>query len=45
MEMQNRKIEVIDDDKEDLIQGFVSIITSFCQNLWSKEEIKEKPKN
>ena len=30
MEMQNRKIEVIDDDKEDLIQGFVSIITSFC---------------
>jgi predicted site-specific integrase-resolvase len=45
MEMQNRKIEVInnlDDDKEDLIQDFVSIITSFCARIYGQRRNKRK---
>lgn len=45
METQNRKIEVInnlEDDKEDLIQDFVSIITSFCARIYGKRRNKRK---
>ena len=45
MEMQDRKIEVInniEDDKEDLIQDFVSIITSFCAIIYGKRKNKRK---
>ena len=45
MEMQGRKIEVInnlDDDKEDLIQDFVSIITSFCARIYGQRRCKRK---
>jgi predicted site-specific integrase-resolvase len=43
MEMQGRKIEIInnlDDDKEDLIQDFVSIITSFCARIYGQRRNK-----
>jgi predicted site-specific integrase-resolvase len=45
MEMQDRKIEVInnlEDDKEDLIQDFVSIITSFCARIYGQRRNKRK---
>jgi len=45
MEMQDRKIEVInnlEDDKEDLIQDFVSIITSFCARIYGQRINKRK---
>jgi len=45
MEMQGRKIEIInnlDDDKEDLIQDFVSIITSFCARIYGQRRNKRK---
>jgi predicted site-specific integrase-resolvase len=45
MEMQGRKIEVInnvEDDKDDLIQDFVSIITSFCARIYGQRRNKRK---
>ena len=36
---QNRKIEIInnlDDEKEDLIQDFISVITSFCARIYGE---------
>ena len=43
MELQDRKIEVInnlDDDKDDLIQDFISIITSFCARIYGQRRSK-----
>jgi len=43
MELQGRKIEVInnlDDDKDDLIQDFISIITSFCARIYGQKRSK-----
>lgn len=43
--MQGRQIEVInlaEDGKEDLIQDFVSIITSFCARLYGQGRSKRK---
>jgi predicted site-specific integrase-resolvase len=43
LEMQNRKIEVInnfDNDSDELMQDFVSIITSFCARLYGKRRTK-----
>ena len=45
LEIQNRSIEVInnvDDKKEELIQDFVSIITSFCSRLYGQRRGKRK---
>ena len=45
MENQGRKIEVInnlEDDKEDLIQDFISIITSFCARIYGQRRNKRK---
>jgi predicted site-specific integrase-resolvase len=42
---QNRKIEVInniEDNKDDLIQDFVSIITSFCARIYGQRRNKRK---
>jgi len=43
--MQGRKIEVInlaEDGKEDLVQDFVSIVTSFCARLYGQRGSKRK---
>jgi predicted site-specific integrase-resolvase len=43
--MQGRRIEVInwvETGKEDLIQDFVSIITSFCARLYGQRRSKRK---
>lgn len=43
--MQGRKVEVInlvEDGKEDLIQDFVSIITSFCARIYGQRRSKRK---
>jgi predicted site-specific integrase-resolvase len=43
--MQGRKIEVInlaENGKEDLIQDFVSIVTSFCAGLYGQRRSKRK---
>lgn len=43
MEGQGRKIEVINnigDDKSDLIQDFISIITSFCARIYGQRRSK-----
>jgi putative resolvase len=43
--MQGRKIEVInlaDNGKEDLVQDFVNIITSFCARLYGQRRSKRK---
>jgi len=43
LEVQGRKIEVInnmDDDKDDLIQDFISIITSFCARIYGQRRSK-----
>lgn len=43
MEIQGRKIEIInniDDDKDDLIQDFISIITSFCARIYGQRRSK-----
>jgi len=43
--MQGRKIEVInlaEDGKEDLVQDFVSIVTSFCTRLYGQRRSKRK---
>jgi predicted site-specific integrase-resolvase len=45
LELQKRSIEVInttEDEKEDLIQDFVSIITSFCSRLYGQRRCKRK---
>jgi len=45
LEKQGRKIEIINevnDSKEDLMQDFVSIITSFCARLYGKRGTKRK---
>lgn len=45
MTQQGRKIEIINevnDSKEDLMQDFVSIITSFCTRLYDKRRTKRK---
>lgn len=45
MEQQGRKIEIINevnDSKEDLMQDFVSIITSFCAKLYGKRRQNRK---
>jgi predicted site-specific integrase-resolvase len=43
--MQGRKIEVInltENGKEDLIQDFVSMVTSFCARLYGQRRSKRK---
>jgi len=43
LDIQNRKIEVINniiDDKDDLIQDFISIITSFCARIYGQRRCK-----
>lgn len=45
MEMQGRKIEVIntsDNDRDDLMSDFVSIITSFCARLYGMRNNKKR---
>ena len=45
MEMQGRKIEVInasDNDRDDLMSDFVSIITSFCARLYGMRRNKRR---
>jgi predicted site-specific integrase-resolvase len=43
LELDNRRIEYINpttDEKEDIIQDFVSIITSFCSKLYGQRRTK-----
>lgn len=43
--LQGREIEIVnpvDDDKEDLVQDFVSIITSFCARIYGQRRTKRK---
>lgn len=43
--MQGRRIEVInlaENSKEDLMQDFVSIVTSFCARLYGQRRSKRK---
>lgn len=43
--MQGRRIEIVDlaeNDKEDLIQDFVSIITSFCARIYGRRRARRK---
>ena len=45
LDIQGRKIEVInnlDDDKDDLIQDFISVITSFCARIYGQRRCKRK---
>ena len=45
LKMQDRRIEVInlaESGKEDLIQDFVSIVTSFCARLYGQRRSKRK---
>lgn len=45
LQSQNRKIEIvnnIDGEKEDLMQDFDSIITSFCSRLYRQRRTKRK---
>ena len=45
LKSHNKRIEVInlvDNDKEDLIQDFVSIITSFCAKIYGQRRSKRK---
>jgi predicted site-specific integrase-resolvase len=45
LDIQGRKIEVInniDDDKDDLIQDFISVITSFCARIYGQRRCKIK---
>lgn len=45
MKSQGKKIEVINEtssNKEDLIQDFVSIITSFCARIYGQRRSKRK---
>lgn len=48
LENSNRKIEVINpvnNEKEDIIQDFVSIITSFCARLYGQRRSKRNTEN
>lgn len=43
--LQEREIEIVnpvDDDKEDLVQDFVAIITSFCARIYGQRRTKRK---
>ena len=43
--LDNRKIEVVnpqENEKDDLVQDFVSIITSFCARLYGKRKTKRQ---
>lgn len=45
LSLQEREIEIInpvDDNKEDLIQDFISIITSFCARIYGQRRTKRK---
>jgi putative resolvase len=45
LKMQSRRIEVInqaENGKEDLVQDFVSIVTSFCARLYGQRRSKGK---
>ena len=45
LKSHNKQIEVInlvDSDKEDMIQDFVSVITSFCARIYGKRRSKRK---
>lgn len=45
LEMQNRELEVINEtnnDRDDLMQDFVSIITSFCARLYGQRRNKRR---
>ena len=45
LSLDNRKIEVINpqmNEKDDLMQDFVSIITSFCARLYGKRRSKRQ---
>lgn len=45
LSLDNRKIEVINpqmNEKDDLMQDFVSIITSFCERLYGKRRTKRQ---
>lgn len=45
LELQNRKIEIINqqsNNRDDLMQDFVSIITSFCARLYGQRRNKRK---
>ena len=45
LKSHNKKIEVInlvDSNKEDLIQDFVSVITSFCARIYGQRRSKRK---
>ena len=45
LKTHNKKLEVInlaDNDKEDLIQDFTSIITSFCARIYGQRRSKRK---
>jgi predicted site-specific integrase-resolvase len=45
LKMQDRRIEVVDlaeNGKEDLIQDFVSIVTSFCAQLYGQCRSRRK---
>ena len=45
LDIQGRKIEVINnipDDKDDLIQDFISVITSFCARIYGQRRCKRK---
>jgi len=45
LKMQSRRIEVInqaENGKEDLVQDFVSIVTSFCARLYGQRRSKRK---
>jgi len=45
LDIQGRKIEVINnivDDKDDLIQDFISVITSFCARIYGQRRSKRQ---
>ena len=43
--MDNRRIEIVNEvteDRDDLMQDFVSIITSFCARLYGKRRTRRR---
>ena len=45
LKTHNKKLEVVnltDNDKEDLIQDFTSVITSFCDKIYGQNKSKRK---
>ena len=45
LELDGRRIEIVnevDHDKEDLMQDFISIVTSFCARLYGKRNSTRK---